>query len=251
MNSSENFGVGTIADLGSYGLFTITKLGNVGIGTTSPNNKLSVKGTTANVSLETSGSNTPINITFQHRNSNGGLYGSSHIESLSFETIKGASTELAFTIRKESSSTGIPTEVMRLNKDGNVGIGISEPTSKLAVNGKVIATEVEVTATVSAKEIKVKDVAWSDYVFEDDYQLKSLTETENHIKANKHLPGIPSEKEVMKDGVNVGEMQAKLLAKIEELTLHLIEQNKKMKDLARENKRLTIRMNQIETNTTN
>lgn len=110
-------------------------------------------------------------------------------------------------------------ERMTLLKNGDVGIGTTAPNSKLAVKGKVTAKEVEVTMS-----------GWSDYVFEEDYNLKSLPQTESYIKANKHLPGIPSEKEVKEKGINLGEMQAKLLAKIEELTLHLIEQNKRLEN---------------------
>lgn len=104
---------------------------------------------------------------------------------------------------------------------GNIGVGTDNPGDyKLAVDGKIGAREIEVTTT-----------SWADYVFEEDYKLKSLAETENYIKENKHLPGIPSEAEVKQNGVNIGEIQAKLLAKIEELTLHLIEQNKEIKNL--------------------
>ena len=116
---------------------------------------------------------------------------------------------------------------------GNVGIGTSEPQSTLAVNGKITATEVEVTAT-----------GWPDYVFQDEHKLKSLPETESYIKENKHLPGLPSEKEVLSKGINLGEMQAKLLTKIEELTLHLIEQNKQLSELKQKNQTI-LTQNQI------
>ena len=76
---------------------------------------------------------------------------------------------------------------------------------------------------------------WSDFVFDDDYELTSLKELERHIEANRHLPSIPSEKEVKADGLSLGDMQAKLLQKVEELTLYLIEQNKKLAELEREN----------------
>jgi hypothetical protein len=100
---------------------------------------------------------------------------------------------------------------------GNVGIGTTNPQHKLAVNG-----------TIKAKEVIVETTGWSDYVFADDYRLAPLTEVEAHIKTNKHLPGIPSAAQVAESGVNVGEVQAALLAKIEELTLHLIAQEKKI-----------------------
>jgi hypothetical protein len=106
-------------------------------------------------------------------------------------------------------------ESFRVNRAGNVGIGTTNPTQKLSVNG-----------TVRAKEVIV-DSGWSDFVFDKSYKLKALSETEAFIKAEKHLPNIPSAQEVAEHGVSVGEMQAKLLAKIEELTLHVIEQNKR------------------------
>ncbi len=104
---------------------------------------------------------------------------------------------------------------------GAVGIGTTNPgTYKLAVVGKIHATEV------------VVETGWSDYVFSDDYRLAPLSEVEAHIKAEKHLPGIPSAAEVEQGGVSVGDMQAKLLAKVEELTLHVIAQNKRLDEQA-------------------
>ena len=101
--------------------------------------------------------------------------------------------------------------------DGNVGIGTPSSTSKLSVNGQI-----------RAKEIKVEALNWPDYVFAKGYQLSSLQETEKHIKEKGHLPGIPSAAEVETNGVDLGDMNKKLLKKIEELTLHLIEMKKTM-----------------------
>jgi hypothetical protein len=102
---------------------------------------------------------------------------------------------------------------------GNVGIGTANPSHKLSVNGAMRAKEV------------IVDTTWSDYVFADGYRLPPLAEVEAYIKAENHLPGIPSAQEVADQGVSVGEMQAKLLAKVEELTLHLIAQQKQIKEL--------------------
>jgi hypothetical protein len=103
---------------------------------------------------------------------------------------------------------------------GNVGIGINNPQEKLAVNGNI-----------RAKEVKVETANWPDYVFAKEYSLPNLKETEKHIQEKGHLPGIPSAAEVKNNGVDLGEMNAKLLQKIEELTLHLIDQNKKVESL--------------------
>ncbi len=107
--------------------------------------------------------------------------------------------------------------LMLMNGNGNIGIGTNPVNEKLAVDGKI-----------KAKEIIVTDMGWADYVFLDAYKPLSLKETEKFIIRNKHLPGIPSAVDVGANGIKVGEMQAKLLEKIEELTLHLIAQEKRM-----------------------
>jgi hypothetical protein len=114
---------------------------------------------------------------------------------------------------------------MYWRSDGNVGIGTMAPDAKLAVNGQVHATEVRVTTNVPGP----------DYVFEKDYKLTSLEEIKNYIDQNKHLPEIPSAKEMEKNGVQLGEMNMLLLKKIEELTLYVIDQNKKIDDLKNQN----------------
>jgi hypothetical protein len=109
---------------------------------------------------------------------------------------------------------------------GNVGIGVTNPVSKLAVNGKISASEVVVTSSPA------------DYVFGSDYRLAPLGEVAEYIAANHHPPEIPSGAEVESKGVALGEMQSKLLAKIEELTLHMIQAEERSDRLERENLRL-------------
>ena len=106
------------------------------------------------------------------------------------------------------------------NSQGNVGIGTLTPKERLSVNGKI-----------RAQELKVETANWPDYVFEKDYQLPTLEQTEKHIQEKGHLPGIPSAAEVKAEGIEVGDMNAKLLKKIEELTLYLIELKKEVKEL--------------------
>lgn len=99
---------------------------------------------------------------------------------------------------------------------------------------------------IFAKEIEVKANVWADYVFANDYKLKSLEEVEKHIKEKGHLPNIPSAKEVEEQGINVADMDAKLLEKIEELTLYSIEQNKRIQKLESENKTLKFQSEELE-----
>lgn len=99
----------------------------------------------------------------------------------------------------------------------NIGIGTSSPTEKLSVNGRI-----------RALEIKVETANWPDYVFEEGYLVRSLESLEDFIKENRHLPKIPLEAEVREEGIALGEMNKMLLKKIEELTLYLIEQNKRI-----------------------
>jgi len=99
---------------------------------------------------------------------------------------------------------------------------------KLAINGYAIAEEVQVVTRAD----------WPDYVFAEDYELMPLTELEQEIETLGHLPGVPSAEEVEENGHALGRMDAILLEKIEELTLHLIDINKEVKTLREENNSL-------------
>jgi len=84
---------------------------------------------------------------------------------------------------------------------------------------------------VKARKVTVDLDSWSDFVFEDEYNLMSIPELKNFITQNKHLPDVPSEAEVTEDGVDVAEMDKILLQKIEELTLYIIELEERIDDL--------------------
>lgn len=139
------------------------------------------------------------------------------------------------------NSLGFPSFVA-----GNVGIGTSSPNAKLHINNNVMIGSgspaagylLSVNGKIISEEVRVElDVDWPDYVFQKSYQLPSLSEVEKYIRDNGHLPNIPSAKTVATEGFELGDMNRRLLEKIEELTLHLIQQNKEIlrlkKDMAR------------------
>lgn len=153
---------------------------------------------------------------------------------------------------------------IEINKNGKIGIGdTSRPEYKVNVGGnthikgniyvdtKVVSGygefsesvliagmakvgtgfECSQAGQVKAKSIKVTLDGWSDFVFDEDYRLPSLYELEKYVATNRHLPDIPSAKEVEENGVDLGEMNAKLLQKVEELTLYVIDLQKQINEL--------------------
>ncbi|MCX2495311.1 hypothetical protein OQX63_17605 [Pedobacter sp. PF22-3] len=138
----------------------------------------------------------------------------------------GDATKLVVNTVTESLPSGL-TELLPLNiksvitsdHEGNLAINMAIPDNnyKLAINGNI-----------RAKEIKVEATNWPDYVFEDGYQVGPLKALEDYIKANKHLPGMPSAKDIEVNGIAVSEMLKLQQQKIEELTLHLIEKDKNL-----------------------
>lgn len=193
----------------------INSSGNVGIGTETPAHKFDVFTGLANVKTYNYGLETTVDtsggwarsIRFRNEYNNvtsafGALHGEAYISS-------------GFNI--DDDATGYKNAHLLVKSNGNVGIGTTSPQSKLAVNG-----------TITSKEVKVTDTGWSDFVFEDDYALPTLNQVESFINENKHLPDIPSAKQVEEEGLSMAEMMAKQMQKIEELTLYVIEQNKKL-----------------------
>jgi len=175
--------------------------GNVGIGTPNPHNRLEVSGSTFNRAAFVATEDAQTGIMIQRNQISG-------------------NHNTAWEIYSPASSTDLRlfsvSDLITFQTNGNVGIGTTDPKGyKLAVNGKI-----------RTHEIKVETANWPDYVFAKDYKLPSIAETENHIKQKGHLPGIPSAAEVKKNGVDLGEMNAQLLRKIEELTLYIIDLKK-------------------------
>jgi hypothetical protein len=124
-----------------------------------------------------------------------------------------------------SISAPVVPDVLYVTNEGKVGIGTTAPGSyKLAVEGAIGARKVKVTQVQS----------WADFVFDDDYQLPALQDIETFIKANKHLPDIPDGDEVAKKGIDLAEMNMKLLQKVEEQMLYIINMNKRIEILTTE-----------------
>lgn len=134
------------------------------------------------------------------------------------------------------------TKMTILRSNGNVGIGTNNPQARLDVNGNVrigdvttpVGYKLYVEEGILAERVRIaakNGAEWADYVFEPDYDLNSIEQVEKFIKANKHLPNVPSAKEVGEKGVDVVEMDATLLRQIEELWLHVIELKKENETL--------------------
>ncbi|NHA06095.1 hypothetical protein G7092_19955 [Mucilaginibacter sp. HC2] len=126
--------------------------------------------------------------------------------------------------------------VLIIDANGNIALNTFDSKGyKFAINGSAIATSMTVKL----------NSAWPDYVFKKDYQLPSLQEVKAYIDQNQHLPEIPSEQQIAKEGLNLGEMNKLLMKKVEELTLYLIEQNDKIEKLTENNKVLQNQINNV------
>lgn len=120
-------------------------------------------------------------------------------------------------------------EFMRINQDGKVRIANGANDLKTPAGYRLFVEEGILTEKV---KVAVKTTTnWSDFVFNEDYKLMPLHEVESFLLANKHLPNVPSATEMVENGLDVAQMDAKLLEKVEELTLYIIEQNKQIEEL--------------------
>ncbi len=177
--------------------------GNIGIGTTSPSSKLNIVDNAGTVSFTV--------------NTVSGLISDSQYLSVNVRALFGYDGAREAVYIGDTGPYGISAnkpivldaggiERMRILTNGNIGINTTDAKGyKLAVNGSAIATSMTVKLNAN----------WPDYVFKPSYQLPSLTEVKTYINVNHHLPDMPSAEQVSKDGLNLGEMNEKLLKKVE------------------------------------
>ncbi|MHC0446352.1 hypothetical protein ACWA1F_13160 [Flavobacterium sp. 3-218] len=200
--------------------------GNLGIGTTNPKSKLTVKSAGTGVSINPGGAPYFGTIAFNRESFNGEIFDPN---GQAFQINNGGTDKhLHFQIYN-GDGTQLTNDALVINGiNGNVGIGTAKTDSKLTVAGNIASREVKVTVNAGA-----------DFVFEKDYDLPSLDSVDKFIKENKHLPEIASAEEMKKEGINLSEMNIKLLQKIEEMTLYMIEQNKKIDKLEKKIETLT------------
>jgi hypothetical protein len=188
--------------------------GNVGIGTNSPNALLDVEGNRGELIRLTYDNTAGYVRGFKSGQKHWYVGAGGSVDDVHFANYRNARLHLMTNSQYRLSIGG----------NGNVGIGITNPTHKLTVNGVISATEVKVSTTPN-----------SDFVFEPEYQLRPLEEVDAFIRENKHLPDIPSAAEFKENGVGLGEMDNMLLQKIEELTLYVIELKKENEELKADN----------------
>lgn len=201
--------------------------GMVGIGTNSPQSLLHIKGLDGidHVQITKSASSPNLDIISAYN-------GSDDAQSGSF----------AYGVRPEDDAWQIwerhvGTEwrnlfIVKLN--GNVGIGKFDPNYKLDVNG-----------AIRANEVRVETMSWPDYVFAKDYRKMALDEVKKYVYENGHLPDIPSEAVIVRDGLELGEMNKSLMKKVEELTLYLIDHNELLKNQQQTIEAMRLEMDQL------
>ena len=204
---------------------SILRNGNFGIGTSSPVSKIHIHGDGSEPTLKADTHNSQYSgaIVFDEGD------GSKHFR-IVYDGLNGnGGGRLLF----NSLSHG---DVLTINRDGNVGIGTTLPNHELSVDG-----------TIQAKEVIV-ETGWSDFVFDDGYDLKTLGEVETHIEEYGHLPDVPPAAVVESEGLSVGEAQTIMMQKIEELTLYMIEKDKQVAALQEQVRAQQLRIQALEKN---
>jgi len=218
-----NFKVKTTASRSEYDEFYTNAMtikgsnAHIGIGTTEPIEKLNISGGKGD------GASFDARLALTKISSTGNVQSAKIVLSAPDTDFGNLSFKVKTTASRSEYEQFYTNAMTIKGSNAYVGIGTTNPDSMLTVAGNIHSQEVKVTLNAG--------VVVPDYVFANDYKLKSLQEVEKYIKQNSHLPEIPSAKEVEANGLMLGEMNMSLLKKIEELTLYLIEQNKKYTEL--------------------
>jgi hypothetical protein len=201
----------------------ISSAGFIGIGTSNPSYLLDIYNSTQ-----------PILRLYADNNSGQGnpkiLLNRGNEETLKIEAMPNVEGRISSVVGNVGFITfysGSNQERLRIASNGYIGIGTSCPKYNLDVLG-----------TIRAQEVKVDLLGGCDFVFKRDYNLMDLKQLEEFVKTNQHLPGISPEKEMVENGLDMKDMQMKLLQKVEELTLYTIEQNKKIETIQEQNELL-------------
>ncbi len=223
---NQKYSIGITESLSSSKL-TIQANGNTGIGTINPQAKLQIGnlgGADKRIMIPGSYNFEQLNLSMG-ANGNGELEFVTHSNGESSGGVKLYSPDGAHLFIQTASpvtsytSLNYETRLSIMNNTGFVGIGTISPQYKLDVIG-----------TIRAREIKV-DLNGADFVFEKDYRLMPLDELEKFVKEQKHLPEVAPAKEMKENGTDLGDLNSKLLQKVEEMTLYIIEQNKELQVL--------------------
>lgn len=214
--------------------------GNLGLGTDNPTHGVHIHGK----QLKISGQSGSGNIIFGDATETNNVWG------LEYNSYTAGREGLNFW-KPTGNPGGSGNYYLFLHNNGNVGINTNNPQTNFHVNGKCLIGDDNTTLPgvyrlyvqggILTDQVKIavrNSINWADYVFEPTYKRMSLPELDVYVKENKHLPNIPSAKEVSAEGFEVAEMTNLLLEKIEELTLYVIEQQKVISELKTEVEKL-------------
>lgn len=266
--------IGTgILYVGGYDLATDVIMarsgGNVGIGTSSPDFRLTIGANLNNPydsspelvsrGIMTHGIGTGVPYFYLHRDdvtitdgnalgiikftgTDGGEKTGALIKSNATGSWSSGNAQASLEFHTTSPGTSLTSMRMIIDDLGNIGVGTADPGEKLEVNGNAL-----IDGELYSKKVKVSvdPGNWPDYVFASSYELRALSELESFVKKNGHLPEVPSAKEVETNGLDLGDMDATLLKKVEELTLYMIEMKKEIEELKKENKRLSKEVKEV------